>query len=265
VTNSLEDAQASPNFKALGRTVERLRTPVGFVEPDSTLLYLNSAGARLLGRSESELLGSQMLALVHPDDRERVERKFEGIVRGAVAGGFTQFRVRAEDNKGWVVIDCYAHNLVDDPEVRSIIVSFGEVTEQYRLSKALRALSNSNHLLVHATDEAELVANICQTIIESGQYVLAWVGYVEMDDDRAFEPSRRSVHRDGSCRHESVGATTRTETVPRDRPFAPDRCRWFATSDALRARRLGANSSPSKASAPHARSHSSSTAPPSAR
>jgi PAS domain S-box-containing protein len=182
VTNSLEDAQASPNFKALGRTVERLRTPVGFVEPDSTLLYLNSAGARLLGRSESELLGSQMLALVHPDDRERVERKFEGIVRGAVAGGFTQFRVRAEDNKGWVVIDCYAHNLVDDPEVRSIIVSFGEVTEQYRLSKALRALSNSNHVLVHATDEAELVANICQTIIESGQYVLAWVGYVEMDD-----------------------------------------------------------------------------------
>ena len=196
MTDFVNDARAHSNFKALGRTVERLLTPVGFVQPDSSLLYLNSAGARLLGRTESELLGSQMLALVHPEDRERVQRKFEGIVAGAAAGGFTQFRVRAGDNWGWVVVDCYAHNLVDDPEVGSIMVSFGEVTEQYRLSRALRALSNSNHVLVHATDEESLVASICRTIIESGQYVLAWVGYVEMDETQSV----RTVSSYGSPR-----------------------------------------------------------------
>ncbi|HEY1222950.1 MAG TPA: EAL domain-containing protein [Acidimicrobiales bacterium] len=173
------------NFRKVGRIVDQLLTPVGIVAPDSTLLYLNNAATTLLGRTEAELLGQKMFAFVHPEDRARVVREMRAILDGAPAGGFTRYRLKAANNQGWMVIDCYAHNLIDDPDVQGIIVSVSEVTEQHRLSKALRALSNGNHVLVHADDEASLISNICQTIIESGQYMLAWVGYLENDEQQS--------------------------------------------------------------------------------
>jgi PAS domain S-box-containing protein len=169
----------------VGRVVDRLMTPVGILAPDGTLMYLNSAATSLLGRGESELVGRKMLGMVHPEDRTRVGRELRGILDGSMEGGFTQFRLRAADNQSWMVIHCYAHNLIDDPDVQGILVSVSEVTEQHRLSRALRTLSNGNHVLVHASDESSLIANICQTIIESGKYRHAWVGYVEMNEEQS--------------------------------------------------------------------------------
>ncbi|HUO77155.1 MAG TPA: diguanylate cyclase [Thermodesulfovibrionales bacterium] len=53
-----------------------------------------------------------------------------------------------------------------------------------RLSKAnrtLRALSRCNEVLVHSSNEAELLDEICKIIIEEGGYRLCWVGYREYD------------------------------------------------------------------------------------
>jgi PAS domain S-box-containing protein len=119
------------------------------------------------------------MSFVHPDDRDRVAGELHSIVKGRFSGGFSRFRFRGNASHSWRVFDSYVHNFIDDSDIRGILVSGGDVTEQELLARALTTLSHSNRLLIHATDEASLVEHICRVITESGKYMLAWVGYVE--------------------------------------------------------------------------------------
>jgi signal transduction histidine kinase/DNA-binding response OmpR family regulator len=53
-----------------------------------------------------------------------------------------------------------------------------------RLNRALQTLNRCNQALVHAADEGALLREICAAIVEVGGYRLAWVGYVENDENR---------------------------------------------------------------------------------
>ncbi len=53
---------------------------------------------------------------------------------------------------------------------------------------SLKVLSQSNHALIHATDEQELLDDICRIIVEMGNYKLAWVGYAVHDENKTIQP-----------------------------------------------------------------------------
>ena len=48
-----------------------------------------------------------------------------------------------------------------------------------RSNRALRVLSDSNQILIRATNEQTLLQDICRVVIEVGQYPCAWVGMAE--------------------------------------------------------------------------------------
>src|ERR1039457_670530 len=48
--------------------------------------------------------------------------------------------------------------------------------ELRRLNRTLATLSGCNSVLVHATDEAQLLNQICEIVEQVGGYRLAWVG-----------------------------------------------------------------------------------------
>lgn len=74
-----------------------------------------------------------------------------------------------------------------------------------RTNRTLRALSAGNHTLVHATSEEELLVNMCRAVTEEGGYVLAWVGYVQHDENKSVLPV--AVHGSGSDFVKSVDVT----------------------------------------------------------
>ncbi len=165
----------------MSRVADRLLTPVIVVAPDSTLRYANGAAARLVDTRIEDFMGRKTLDFVHPEDRERVGAELAAVTEKS-SGGFTRFRIRGPRHLGYRVIDAYAHNLLDDPDIRGVLVSGGDVTDQENLTIALRALTRGNHVLMYATDESSLIARICDSIVDSGRYMLAWVGYAEHDD-----------------------------------------------------------------------------------
>jgi len=61
-----------------------------------------------------------------------------------------------------------------------------------RVNRALRVLSRSNQALVRAVGEDELLQSVCRTIVEVGEYKLAWVGYKENDAQKAIRPVAQS-------------------------------------------------------------------------
>jgi PAS domain S-box-containing protein/putative nucleotidyltransferase with HDIG domain len=53
-----------------------------------------------------------------------------------------------------------------------------------RTNRALKTLTNCNGVLVHATDEGQLLAEMCRVIVEIGGYRLAWIGMVDETQQR---------------------------------------------------------------------------------
>lgn len=60
------------------------------------------------------------------------------------------------------------------------------LTKFERVIRALRTLSAGNHTLLHASDEQELLREMCQVIVDKGGYRLAGVGYAEHDEEKSI-------------------------------------------------------------------------------
>ena len=88
---------------------------------------------------------------------------------------------------GWKYLEVVATNCLDDPAVAGIVVNARDVTESQRLLKALRTLGQANQVLVHAKDETSLLQETCRTIVDAGDYQLAWVGFARHDEQRGVE------------------------------------------------------------------------------
>ena len=66
-----------------------------------------------------------------------------------------------------------------------------------KTSRALSLLSRCNTLLVHASNEQEILSEICQLAVESGGYLMAWVGFAEQDENRTVRPVAQSGYEEG--------------------------------------------------------------------
>lgn len=60
--------------------------------------------------------------------------------------------------------------------------------EQRRLSRALRLLSQCNFVLVRVETEKRLFDDICRLLVETGGYVMAWVGIAQEDAPKSVLP-----------------------------------------------------------------------------
>lgn len=57
-----------------------------------------------------------------------------------------------------------------------------------RLNHTLRALSDSDHAMIHAKDETEYLDEVCRIIIEDCGHAMVWIGYTEGDEDKTVRP-----------------------------------------------------------------------------
>jgi PAS domain S-box-containing protein len=69
--------------------------------------------------------------------------------------------------------------------------------ELHRLNRELRAISRCNEVLVREQNEQALLNDICCIICDEAGYRLAWVGYVEYDNEKTVRPVAWSGFDDG--------------------------------------------------------------------
>jgi response regulator RpfG family c-di-GMP phosphodiesterase len=60
--------------------------------------------------------------------------------------------------------------------------------ELSRINLELTMLSQCVHAVVRASDEQELMQEVCRIIIEVGGYEMAWVGFAELDEQKSVKP-----------------------------------------------------------------------------
>lgn len=64
----------------------------------------------------------------------------------------------------------------------------GSEVQIRKLNRMLQVSSQVNQVLVHVTDETELMQQVCQILVEVGGYRLAWIGLAEQNNDKRVRP-----------------------------------------------------------------------------
>ena len=64
----------------------------------------------------------------------------------------------------------------------------GAESSLQKTNRALLMISNCNQILIRATDEVDLLKNICRLVVEEGGYALAWVGFTGQDEAKSIHP-----------------------------------------------------------------------------
>ncbi|MDD5247967.1 MAG: GAF domain-containing protein, partial [Rhodocyclaceae bacterium] len=79
-----------------------------------------------------------------------------------------------------------------------------DITERKRadaareqVSRALRLLTDCNTALLRAANEQRLLNDVCRLIVETGGYLMAWVGYAQDDADKSVRPVAQSGRDEG--------------------------------------------------------------------
>ncbi|MDN0076200.1 EAL domain-containing protein [Crenobacter sp. SG2303] len=66
-----------------------------------------------------------------------------------------------------------------------------------RVNRALKLVSECNSELVHSADEATLLSSICNQIVETGGYLMAWIGFAHSDEAKSILPVAKSDSEQG--------------------------------------------------------------------
>jgi len=107
------------------------------LDADGTQRHVSESCENILGYRPGELTNIPVIdKMVHPDDREKVIRGFQSILKENKHGG-TQYRHRHK-NGGWVYLEAYGNNQLDNPHIRAVILNVRNITERKQAVEKLK-------------------------------------------------------------------------------------------------------------------------------
>ena len=128
---------------ALARNEERFRSLVqnapgliAVLNPDGSLQYLNPT-AVLSAAEPHHGDSSDFAALVHPDDRPRLQAAIDGVIANRAHGPPIELKIASTGGE-WRDYEVAIANLIDNVSVRGIVINARDVTERIELESQLR-------------------------------------------------------------------------------------------------------------------------------
>ena len=168
---------------------------------DERFIEVNESFLRQFGYARNEVIGHTPEELnLYPDSQEWEELKWLLLKQGSIDNFEMTTRIKSGEIRN-VSISTEAIELRGEVNILSVA---SDITERKqaeaklrRANHALSVLKECNEILVRAENEAELLQQMCEIIVNVGEYRMAWVGFAERDQDRSVRPVAQFGFEDG--------------------------------------------------------------------
>ncbi len=157
-----------------GAFLETTGDTFAVLDEHSVFTYLDGAVRERFGVDPESLIGTSMLSLVPPIERERAEARWEERVatRGPMENESFWFQ---DSGGGWLCLAVHGLNLLDDPAVAGVVLSFRDVTSARRAEYERRVNAGAKEVLVRASTEQELFDGIAALVVSELGTLTSWV------------------------------------------------------------------------------------------
>lgn len=107
---------------------------VAILDGDGTARYISPSARTVLGYDPAEIVGTNALYLVHPDDRPHAEAALARVAASPGAISRSEFRARHRDGS-LRFLEIVGANLVEKPAIGGILVNLRDVTERKQVEQ----------------------------------------------------------------------------------------------------------------------------------
>ena len=146
-------------FRAL---IEHGSDSIVLIDANARIIYLSPAVVNVEGYRPEELVGSDGMANMHPEDMPRVMAAMQELINNPGKPVPLLFRRRHKDGH-WIWLEAISSNLLDDPSVGAIVSNYRNVTERMaheaRLGEQVQRLALLSRI-THAIGERQDLRSI---------------------------------------------------------------------------------------------------------
>jgi PAS domain S-box-containing protein len=170
---------------------------IGFLKTrNGTITWANRALAKMSGYGPGELVGmsTHQLHATEESDKAFGTAAYPVLSEGRIFRSQSEF-LRKDGTPLWGEVS----GTTFDRGTQEILWGVVDISERrrvererQRLTRAMRLLSDCNLCLVQNDEEQKLYSHICNLVVDSGGYLMAWVGLAEQDADKSVRPVAQS-------------------------------------------------------------------------
>ncbi len=132
-SDAAAQARVERRFRAL---VEHATDLVTLVDADMRIRFQSPSVEAALGWTPEQVIGHTPLALVHPADRKRVILFWRQVRAHSGVHPPVDFRALTREG-GWRTMETIANNLLDDPDLGSVVLTSRDISERRELETRL--------------------------------------------------------------------------------------------------------------------------------
>ena len=161
-------------FRALMENASDITT---VITPDGMVLFDSPSIKNLLGYEPGELLGSNALELIHPDDVERTRKKLVELVRKPGELETMEHRLRKKDGR-WRVFESKGIYLPEVAGIHGVVITARDITERIQAGLAMRRSERRYRRLFEAARDGILILHPATgDIIDANPFLIDMLGY----------------------------------------------------------------------------------------
>jgi signal transduction histidine kinase/PAS domain-containing protein len=171
-----EERRARRERARLASFPEKAPFPILEWNDELELVYQNPAARKYSEKYQGDR---------HPLAPDNLVDLYETLMGGGISSRFQE--IACDDRvfteyiyflPGRSAIRVYAYDITSRKEL---------TTKLIRSRRDLTLLGRCNRHLVRATDEEEFLENVCDTLVNAGNYDLAWIGFPEYDEEKTIK------------------------------------------------------------------------------
>lgn len=149
---------------------------IAVLEEDMTICYESPSVERVLGYRADEMVGSNAMDYVHPDDVERIRGRFAERVEKAGVALPLEVRIRHADC-GWRDMEVLSNNLLEDPEIQGIVINARDITLRKQMERELWESEARFRSIFEQTAVGISIADLDRRLLETNPAYQEMVGY----------------------------------------------------------------------------------------
>ncbi len=163
---------------------------------DGTITWVSPSITKALGFHPEQWLGRRPEDLVAVGDRAAMLAGRERLIAAGSAdhSDAVRFIARSGDVR-WMTVGAHAYD--DESGGHRAVLELRDVHDETLVRRAATTLSASNAILVRATEESELLADMCEIAVDGAGYLFCWYGRPVDDEERSVRAvASATAHQD---------------------------------------------------------------------
>lgn len=156
--------------------VEHSTDALALIDREGTILFATPGATRVLGYSVEELVGRNALGDLHPDDLPPVRHQLSELLRDPNLNERAEVRFRRKDGT-LVWLEGIGSNLLDQPGVAAIIVSFRDITSRKAIEAELRQSREQLEVILKGVGQGITVQEPSGNLVFANQAAATLIGF----------------------------------------------------------------------------------------